>query len=229
MCIPRPPLKVKNFTSAWDFSSDHIKGLPATTRVSRATWASTPREWLYREGESKKHFCAIGLQDGKGWLLRLCSWEPGWSTLTAGGCMLLHSLAVLHKSRKQLLLPSVLGHWVPSALSGSGCIWSATQHPPHPPAVAPAVPSRLELRVPSYTPGPAQHFSGHQGRHNVCIFLFLSKLLTLGQQLEALFTISVSQCEGQEWGRFAFQESHFFPMKSMHSPNTRSMFSTTDK
>lgn len=57
--------------------------------------------------------------------------------------MLLHSLAVLHKSRKQLLLPSVLGHWVASALSGSGCIWSATQHPPHPPAVAPAVPPDL--------------------------------------------------------------------------------------
>lgn len=27
----------------------------------------------------------------------------------------------------------------------------------------------------------------------------------------------------------AFQESHFFPMKSMHNPNTQSMFSTTDK
>lgn len=52
----------------------------------------------------------MGLQNGKGWLLRLCSWEPGWLRLTAGACMLLHGLAVLHKSRKQLLLLSVLGH-----------------------------------------------------------------------------------------------------------------------
>lgn len=93
-----------------DFSADHIKGLPATTRGSRATKASKPREWLYREEESKKHFCAMELQNWKG-LISKAMFLRAWATRSdSWGMHAAHSLSVLHKSRKQLLLPSVLGH-----------------------------------------------------------------------------------------------------------------------
>lgn len=150
--------------------------------------------------------------------------DPGWQLGDACCCT---AWPCSTNPESSFSCPQSRGIGVLSALSGTGCIWWATQHPPDPPAVAPAVLSWLELHMPSYTPCLAQHFSAHQGRHKVCIFFFLSKLLTLGQQLAVLFMML--QCEGQEWGRFAFQESHFFPMKSMHYPNTQSMFSTADK
>lgn len=165
----------------------------------------------------------MGLQNGKGWLLRLCSWEPGWSRLTAGGCICGHA-PQNQKAASSALSLGALGCPLPSLAL------AASDKPHDAPLILlqwPQLSSWPELHMPSDTPCLAQHFSGHQGRPKVCIFFFLSKLLTLGQQFAALFTMS--QCEGQEWRRFAFQESCFFPMKSMYNPYTQSVFSTTDK
>lgn len=232
MHIPRPPPKVKNFTSAcataWTWrlfcrphqgTACNYKGLYSNTSINTQGVALQKRKQITLQcsgtaewkGLTSKAVCL------RAWVTHADSWgmhaaaQPGCApqiqkaasalSLGALGCPLL-SLSLTASDEPHNTHITLLQQ--PQLFSPHlNCTWPLA----HPAWLSTSLVTKADVR-------------------SVCFF-FLSKLLTLGQQLAALFT--TSQCEGQEWGRFAFQESHFFPMKSMHNPNTQCMLSTTDK
>lgn len=121
LCLhPKAPSKSKEFhlslcncLNLRTFLQTTSRGCPQLQGAPEQHMHQNPGSDFTEKKKAKNTSVLWNCRIGKGWFLRLCSWEPGQPALTAGGCMLLTACLCSTNPESSFFCPQSWGIGVP--------------------------------------------------------------------------------------------------------------------